>query len=128
MVVFCLGFLVPAFEFLVQGPVDGGEQDVAAEEYNPVVPSETCLDEVHFDEHERPCDEEQRGLAALVAQRESALVAHDGVHHRKTCTKSAHEPLDEHEPRDDARDGWCLDIEGEGSLVACPRLVGLLLE
>ena len=86
------------------------------------------LDVAHLGEHERPCDEEQRELAALVAQRESAFVAHDGVHHREACTKSAHEALDEHEPRDDARNGRSLDVDGEGSLVACPGLVGLLLE
>ena len=128
MAIFCAGSLVPSLEFLVQGPVDGGEQDVAAQQYNPVVQVQEYLDVAHFGEHERPCDEEQRELAALVAQRESALVAHDGVHHRETCTKSAHEPLYEHEPRDDARDGRGLDVDGEGSLVAGPGLVGLLLE
>ena len=128
MVVFCLGFLVPALEFLVQGPVDGGEQDVAAQQYNPVVPPETRLNEVHLDEHERPRNEEQRELAALVAQRESALIAHDGVHHWEACTKSTHESLDEHESCNDARDGRSLDIDGEGSLVAGSGFVGLLLE
>ena len=67
-------------------------------------------------------------MATLVAQRESALVAHDGVHHWEACTKSTHEPLDEHEPRDDARDGRGLDIDGEGRLVAGSGFVGLLLE
>ena len=128
MVVFCLGFLVPALEFLVQWPVDGGEQDVAAQEHDPVVPPEAGLDEVHLDEHERPRDEEQGELAALVAEREAALVAHDGVHHREACTKSAHEVLDEHEPGDDARDGGGLDVDGERGLVAHARLVGLRLE
>ena len=89
--------IVPAFEFLVQRPVDGGEQDVAAEEHNPVVPPEARLDKVHLDEHERPRDEEQRELTALVAQRIAALVTYDGVHHRETCTEPAHKPLDDHE-------------------------------
>lgn len=128
MAIFCAGSLVPALEFLVQGPVDGGEQDVAAQQYNPVVQVQEYLDVAHLGEHERPCDEEQRKLATLVAQRESALVAHDGVHHWEACTKSTHESLDEHESCDDARDGRSLDIDGEGSLVAGSGFVGLLLE
>ena len=128
MAIFCAGSLVSALEFLVQGPVDGSEQDVAAQQYNPVVQVQEYLDVAHLGEHERPCDEEEGELAALVAQRESALVAHDGVHHREACTKSAHEVLDEHEPGDDARDGGGLDVDGERGLVAHARLVGLRLE
>ena len=93
-----------------------------------MVPPEARLDKVHLDEHERPRDEEQRELTALVAQRIAALVTYDGVHHRETCTEPAHKTLDEHEPGDDARDGRGLDIDGEGRLVADSGLVFLRLE
>ena len=64
----------------------------------------------------------------MVAKRKTALVAHDGVHHRETGAKTAHEPLDEHEPRDNACDGRCLYIYRERGLVTHAGLVFLLLE
>ena len=82
----------------------------------------------HGDEHERPRDEEQRKLPALVAERIAAFVAYDGVHHRETGTKTAHQALDEHEPGNHACDGGRLDIDRERGLVTYAGLVFLLLE
>ena len=82
----------------------------------------------HRGEHERPRDEEQRKLPALISERKTALVAYDGVHHWKTGAEPAHQSLDEHETGDDARNGWGLDIDGEWGLVAHTGLVSLLLE
>ena len=82
----------------------------------------------HGDEHERPCDEKQRELPALVAERIAALVAYDGVHHRETGAKTAHQALDEHEAGNDSCDGGRLDIDGERGLVTHAGLVFLFLE
>ncbi len=82
----------------------------------------------HGDEHERPCDEKQRELPALVAERIAAFVAYDGVHHRETGAKTAHQALDEHEPGNDSCDGGRLDIDGERGLVTHAGLVFLFLE
>ena len=82
----------------------------------------------HGDEHERPCDEEERKLAALVTERKTALIAHDGVHHRETGAKTAHQSLDEHEPGDDTCDSGRLYIYREWSLVMHAGFVFLLLE
>ena len=93
-----------------------------------MVESESDFYVSHGDKHERPGNEEERTLPALVAERKTALVAHDGVHHREACAKTAHEPFDEHEPGDDACDGRCFYIYRERSLVTYAGLVLLLLE
>ncbi len=93
-----------------------------------MVESEPDFDVAHRDKHEWPGNEEQRELPALVAERITALVAHDGVHHRETGAKTAHQPLDEHEPGDDTCNSRGLDIDGERSLVTYSGLVFLLLE
>ena len=82
----------------------------------------------HGDEHERPCDEKQRELPALIAERIAALVAYNGVHHRETGAKTAHQAFDEHETGNDSCDGGCLDIDGERGLVTYSGLVFLFLE
>ena len=82
----------------------------------------------HRHEHERACDEEQRELPALVPERKTALVTHDGVHHRETGAEPSHQPLDEHEPGDDTCNGRGFDVDGERGLVAHAGLVFLLLE
>ena len=82
----------------------------------------------HGHEHERPCDEEQRELPALVAERIAAFVAYDGVHHRETGAKTAHQALNEHEPGNHACDGGSLDIYRKRGLVTHAGLVFLLLE
>ena len=67
-------------------------------------------------------------MPALVAERIAALVAHDGIHHRETGAKAAHQALDKHEARNDTCNGGRLDVNGEWSLVAHAGLVLLLLE
>ena len=86
------------------------------------------LEVAHLGEHERARYEEQRKLPALVTQRKARFVAHDGVHHWEARAEPAHEPLYDHEARDDARDSGSLDVDGQGSLVADSGLVFLLLE
>ena len=67
-------------------------------------------------------------MSALVAERKTALVAHDGIHHREAGAKAAHQALDEHQPGNDTCNGGRLDVNGERSLVAHAGLVLLLLE
>ena len=55
-----------------------------------MVEPETDFYVAHGCEHEWPCDEEERELSALVAERVTALVAYDGVHHREAGAKTAH--------------------------------------
>jgi len=93
-----------------------------------VVESETDFHIAHGDEHERPRDKEERELPALVAERVTAFVAYDGIHHRKAGAKTAHQALDEHEAGNDACDGGCLDVNRERGLVAHAGFVLLLLE
>ena len=93
-----------------------------------MVESESDFHVSHGDEHERSCDKEERKLPALVAKRKTALVAHDGVHHREAGAKTAHESFDEHESGDDACDCRCFYIYRERSFVTYAGLVFLLLE
>ena len=93
-----------------------------------MVQSETDFYVTHLDEHEWPCNQEQRQLPALVAQGIAAFVAHDGIHHGETGAESAHEALDQHQSAYDARNGGCLDVNGERGLVAHAGFVALLLE
>ena len=120
--------LVPALEFFVQRPVNECKNDVPDEEHNPVVEPEPDFHVAHGDEHERPSDEEQRKLPALVAERIAAFVAYDGVHHWKTGAKTAHQALDEHESGNHACDGGCFYIYRKRSLVTHAGLVFLFLE
>ena len=55
-----------------------------------MVEPETDFHIAHGHEHERTCDEEERELPALVAERVTAFVAYDGVHHREAGAKTAH--------------------------------------
>ena len=119
---------VAALEFLVERPVNQCKNDVTDEEHNPVVESEADFYVAHGHEHEWPCDEEERELPALVAERVTALVAYDGIHHREAGAKTAHQALDEHEPRNDACNGGRLDVNGKRSLVAHAGFVLLFLE
>ena len=82
----------------------------------------------HRCKHEWPCDEEERELSALVAERIAALVAYDGIHHREAGAETAHQALDEHEAGNDACDGGRLDVNRERGLVAHTGFVLLLLE
>ena len=82
----------------------------------------------HRYKHEWPCDEEERELSALVAERIAALVAYDGIHHREAGAETAHQALDEHEAGNDACDGGRLDVNRERGLVTYAGLVFLLLE
>lgn len=82
----------------------------------------------HRYKHEWPCDEEERELSALVAERIAALVAYDGIHHREAGAETAHQALDEHEAGNDACDGGRLDVNRERGLVAHTGFVLLLLE
>ncbi len=64
----------------------------------------------------------------MVAERVTALVAYDGIHHREAGAKTAHQALDEHESGNNSCDGGRLDVNRERGLVAHAGFVLLLLE
>ena len=64
----------------------------------------------------------------MIAKRIATFVAHDGIHHRKTCAESAHQTLDKHEPGNNPCNGGSLDVNGKRGLVTYAGLVFLLLE